>query len=441
MTSVAVIGGGILGLETARRCAALGDQVTVFEAGDIGGLVASHEVGGHQVDRAYHVILGTDTRTCALMEALGLTNELQWGATRTGVWAKGTVHSVSNAAEYLRYPGLGPISKARLAATILIGGRIRNGRAMEAQRLDSWLIKWSGRTTFDRFWLPLLRAKTGDAWRRMSAAFIWATFQRLLKARSAKLGAEQFGFVRGGYARVLDAMRSTLLDQGVVLRDHCAVISVRHDGASLVVATGDAPNTGERFDQVICAVAPAIVGRIADGLTDDESRRFSGIDQVGVICATVVLRRKLTDFYLSYLMDADVPFTAVVEWTALAGSTGYGGDHIVYLPRYCEASDERYGWTDDAISAEFTAALRSLHPSLTSTDIKAVAITRAKEVYAVPTLGFSDSMPPITTSIAGLYAVSAGNLAYATLNVDDTLSLVDDVLHHRTRQAPVGAAR
>jgi protoporphyrinogen oxidase len=438
MTSVAVIGGGILGLEIARRCVAHGDTVTLFEAGEIGGLVASHCVGGHQLDRAYHVILGTDTRTCALVETLGLTDQLQWGATRTGVWSKGAMHSVSSAVEYLRYPGLGPISKVRLAATILIGGRIRNGRAMESQRLDHWLIKWSGRATFDRFWLPLLRAKTGDAWRRMSAAFIWATFQRLLKARSAKLGAEQFGFVHGGYGRVLDALRTTLTASGVVVRDHCPVQSIRHDGASLVVTTA---NDTTAFDQVMCAVAPAIVGRIADGLTADEQRRFAGIDQVGVICATVVLRRKLTDFYLSYLMDADVPFTAVVEWTALTGTADYNGDHVVYLPRYCEGSDERYGWSDEAIGREFVAGLRSLHPSLVDADIKAVAITRAKEVYAVPTLGFSDAMPPIATSIPGLFAVSAGNLPYATLNVDDTLSLVDEVLDHREHRAPIGATQ
>jgi protoporphyrinogen oxidase len=429
VTSVAVVGGGVLGLETARRLAAQGNRVTVFEAGDIGGLVASHVVGGHRVDRAYHVILGTDLRTKGLIDAVGLHDELRWGATRTGVWSNGTMYSVSSALEYLRYPGLGPIAKARLAATILIGGRIGDGRAMESQSLEAWLTKWSGAKTFARFWLPLLRAKTGDAWTRMSAAFIWATFQRLLKARQSDLGAEQFGFVVGGYGRVLDALRSTLTNGDVVLNEQCAVSRIRRDGAGFALDFND---QSSRFDEVVTTVAPPIVAQLVEGLAADERHRFASVDLVGVICATVVLRRKLTDFYLSYLMDAQVPFTAVVEWTALAGADRYEGDHIVYLPRYCEAADERYGWSDADIVSEFTAALRRLHPTLHDNDIIEVAVTRAKQVYAVPTLHFSDAMPPIVTSLPGLYAISAGNLPHATLNVDDTLSLVDALMEHRS---------
>ena len=50
-------------------------------------------------------------------------------------------------------------------------------------RVEEWLTAWSGRRTFERFWLPLLRAKLGESYRESSAAFIWATIQRLYAAR------------------------------------------------------------------------------------------------------------------------------------------------------------------------------------------------------------------------------------------------------------------
>ena len=45
---------------------------------------------------------------------------------------------------------------------------------------------------------PLLRAKLGDAYQAASAAFIWATIQRLYAARRSGLKKEMFGYVPGG---------------------------------------------------------------------------------------------------------------------------------------------------------------------------------------------------------------------------------------------------
>ena len=78
---------------------------------------------------------------------------------------------------------------------------------METLPVDQWLRRWSGRRTFERFWLPLLRAKLGDAYQQASAAFIWATIQRLYAARRTGLKKEMFGYVPGGYARIARPLR------------------------------------------------------------------------------------------------------------------------------------------------------------------------------------------------------------------------------------------
>ncbi len=82
---------------------------------------------------------------------------------------------------------------------------MRDWQRMERIPVEVWLRRWSGRRTFEHFWKPLLRAKLGDSYRTASAAFIWATIQRLYAARRTGLKKEMFGYVPGGYARVLDA--------------------------------------------------------------------------------------------------------------------------------------------------------------------------------------------------------------------------------------------
>ena len=88
------------------------------------------------------------------------------------------------------------------------------------------LRRWSGRRTYERFWLPLLRAKLGDNHREASAAFIWTVIQRLYAARRSGLKKELFGYVPGGYARILERFGQVLAEAGVEVRLGARVTAV-----------------------------------------------------------------------------------------------------------------------------------------------------------------------------------------------------------------------
>ena len=116
--------------------------------------------------------------------------------------------------EFLRFPPLGLLDKARLGATILYASRDQGLAAARARSRSRLAARWSGGRTFERIWLPLLRSKLGEAYRETSAAFIWATIARMYAARRSGLKKEMFGYVRGGYARVLDALRTPARGRG-----------------------------------------------------------------------------------------------------------------------------------------------------------------------------------------------------------------------------------
>src|SRR6478735_3478529 len=104
-------------------------------------------------------------------------------------------------------------------------------------------------STFRRFWLPLLRAKLGESWPDANAAFIWATIQRLYAARRSGLKKEMFGYVPGGYARVLERFASVLGADGVDIRCSSTVEHVRRTDAGLEVSVeGGVP---QHFDHVV----------------------------------------------------------------------------------------------------------------------------------------------------------------------------------------------
>lgn len=427
----AVVGGGILGLAVARHLRADGHDVTLYEgADDLGGLASAWTIdlpGGERLiwDRYYHVTLLSDLRTRGLLDDLGLTDEVRWVETRTGCYADGELYSVSNAVEFLRFPPLGFLDKLRLGGTILYGARIRDGRRMERVGVSDWLRRWSGRRTYERFWLPLLRAKLGESYREASAAFIWSSIQRLYAARRTGLKKEMFGYVHGGYARTIDAFAARLRAGGVDLRTGCPVSSVRREGDGFVIAT---PSGDERADRVVVTTAAPLASRLCPELDDDERGRLDGARYQGIVCESLVLRRPLAPYYLTNITDPGTPFTAVVEMTSLIDPAEVAGHTLVYLPKYVAPDDPLLDASDEDVHEAFWPYLRQMHPTLTDEDLVARRVSRARLVFAVPTLGYSDGVPPIVTSVPGLYLVGSADLVHATLNVDDTLGLADEAV-------------
>jgi protoporphyrinogen oxidase len=428
MGTSAVIGGGVLGLSVAQRLSQRGDEVTLYEAApDLGGLASGWRIGDVQWDRHYHVTLQSDARTRAMLASLGLEDELQWVATRTGFYAGPEVgmRSVSNAVEFLKLPTLSPVGKARLGATILRGSRIKDGYTMEKVSASVWLRRWSGDATFERFWLPLLRAKLGDGWQQASAAFIWATIQRLYRARRAGMKQDLFGYVPGGYSRVFERFAEVLHDQGVKLNVGTKVSAVRRvpEGLKVVSDGGEAT-----YDRVVVTLAGPMASALCEDLNAEEHRRLEGVTYMGVVCASMLTRKPLGGYYLTYITDPATPFTAVVEMSAFVDKAEFGDWNLVYLPKYVAPDDPLLDADDDGVRAEFLPYLKRMYPTLSDDDIGAFQVSRVRRVFAVPTLRYSDRMPPKVTSVPGLQLLGSAHLPFATLNVDDTLSLLDDLL-------------
>ena len=426
--SVAVVGGGLLGLTAALRLAQAGTRVTVFEAArQSGGLASAWTIetptGPLTWDRFYHVTLASDHALRGLLRELGLDDEIAWTTTRTGYFSGGTLAPVSSPADFLRLPGLSPWAKARLAATIARGAVARDWRALERMSVEQWLTRWSGATTFRRFWVPLLESKLGDSWRDANAAFIWATIQRLTAARRAGVGDEQFGAVAGGYARVLDVLVARLDALGVVVQCSATVTRVASepgDGGRVRVSVGGATH---RFDQVVLTTTPRVAAQVCDQLPDRVRSAMAGVRYQGVICASVVLRRPLSPYYLTYLMD-DLPFTAVVEMTALIPSAWIGGRSLVYLPRYIASDDRWFERPDAEIKAEFLAGLATVR-ALGPEDVVAVRVARAREVFPLPVLRYSETVPAIETGVTGVSLVSSAQIVNGTLNANETIGLAE----------------
>jgi len=425
MGSIGVVGGGILGMSLAWRLQHAGFQVTLIEeAKEIGGLTGSHAVGGYTWDRFYHVILHSDQCLQDLLAELGLTDSLRWATTKTGFFIDGRLHSISSTPEFLTFPALSTIDKLRLAGTLVYAARLRDWRPLEQIPVAAWLERLSGKRTLERVWLPLLKSKLGENYRLTSAAFIWATIARMYGARRSGMKRESFGYVAGGYATILDRFASALKTDGVAIRCGAAAAEVHDagDGVTVRLASGERL----RFDKVILTVPCGAIRRLCPQLSADEHERLGRVVYQGITCASMLLRRSLANYYITNITDPAVPFTAVIEMTALVDRRQFGGHALVYLPRYLAQDDPFWSKPAEEIRELFVAALERMYPEFRRSDVVAFEVSRVREMLALTTLDYSARCRPHThTSLPNLFVVNSAQIVNGTLNVNETIGLAN----------------
>ena len=403
-----------------------GHEVTLIEsAPHLGGLADAWQVGDIKWDRHYHVILMSDLRTRKLLAELDLEDQLVWAETKTGFYTDGTLYSMSSTPEFLRFPPLRMIDKLRLGGTIFYASKIKRWRRLEKIPVVDWLRKWSGKRTTERVWLPLLRAKLGENYKYASAAFIWAIIARMYAARRTGLKIEMFGYVRGGYGRVLEAYTKKLIAMDVDVRMACGVkeISPRSAGQGSRVHFAD--GSDESFDRVVVTTPAPVIAKLCPSLSTEEKQRLNGLRYQGIVCASVVLKKALGPYYVTNITDGWVPFTAVIEMTALVKPEEFGGRHLVYLPKYVDPTDPLFETPDGEIRESFLSALEKMYPAFSRDDVLAFKLSRVRNVLAISTLNYSTIVPPFATSIPGLSIATSAQIVNGTLNVNETLTLAD----------------
>jgi protoporphyrinogen oxidase len=420
-----IVGGGVLGLTLAHRLAKLGQDVTLFEAADrIGGLASPWTIGDLVWDRHYHVTLLSDTFTRSLLARLGLEREMEWVQTRTGFYTDGHFYSMSSALEFLAFPPLGALEKLRLGATIFYASRIRDWKRLEGISVSDWLLRWSGKRTFEKIWLPLLRSKLGENYTTTSAAFIWATIARMYKARRTGVKKEMLGYLPGGYARVFDEFAKLLARDGVDVKLSHSVTKIQptKGGLKLEFQNG----VISCFDRAVVTLPAPAAAQVCPSFTQDEVSRLQAIPYQGVVCASLLLKRPLGNFYITNITEPGVPFTAVIEMSALVDPILYfGGRSLVYLPKYLPSGDPAFGISDQDLEVEFLAALERMYPQFTSRDVLCFRVSRVRHVLPIPTVNYSDLLPPMKTSVPGLYIVNSSQIVNGTLNVNETIQLAE----------------
>ena len=429
---VGVIGGGILGTVLGLRLAQEGADVTVLERGaSLGGLAGAMDFGGHRVDRFYHVVVPSDERMLALTDEVGLSDKVSFSPVGVGFWSDGRMVSLNGIGDFLRFPLLSPVGRARLAWFVVQCQLRRRWDSLEDQPLLPWLRRHCGKAVVERIWKPLLDSRFDSRHGELPATYMWARTNRMRSARTGQGSGETMGCIEGGHETLVDAIAERARSLGVDIRvdarvegltrgDNGAVTGVRVDGVD------------EPFDLTVSTLQPPALKYLLPedlaGLLDAYPKRY-----LGVVCLVLKVRESLLPHYSVNICEP-TPITTVVETSHVVGTDHTDGLRLVYIPKYCEATAPEFAEDDQSVYDRFTAKLAELSPAFRHEDVVDWTVQRAPLVEPVHASGAEPRVAPVWPGVEGLALASASQIYPRLLNGDSVVRMAEQTAAEAAQQ-------
>lgn len=424
---IAVVGGGFTGLALSYKLSKLGHQVKLFERDrQLGGLATYHNYGSFIWDKFYHVILPSDIHLISFIHELGLGEKLNWEQTFTGYYHNNTSYSVSNTKEFLRFPLLSYLSKIKLAYTILKASKTKNWQKLETLPLEKWLVNTGGRKNFEKFWKPLLLAKLGKEYKRVSAVFIWTYIKRLFEARDSSAKKEHMGYVNGGYKTIIEAIEQQIEFSGSGIFTHTAVKEILPANGKLKLSHG---NKTEQFDKIIFTGPSGLLEKIVNPELFSAGQIKKAVEYLGVICLILITKKPVTRFYVLNIADEKSPFTGVIGLSTIVNTSQTNGNYVTYFPKYLHSTDPILQKSDEEIINTFLKGIKNMFNDIREDDIVDIYVNRATRVQPLQVINYSKIIPSVKSKHPDFYILNTSQLVNDTLNNNAVVKHVEQFIN------------
>lgn len=405
---VGIIGAGVAGMAAAWDIVRSGHEVTIYEGGaEVGGLAAGFKDAGWDwtLEKFYHHWFETDSDILRLADELGVRDRVIFPRPKTSYWINGEIVRSEMNLSTLFLP-ISFLSKIRLGLTgVFLKFLTKDWRSLEQHTADAWMRRYMGEEAYGRFFRPLLIGKFAHQYRDVNMAWLWAR----IYTRSVRLGTFE-----GGFHAFMEVLADALRQRGVQIRLNTRVSRITPAaGGGLVI---EAEGESETFDRVISTTSPRLTLQMTEGLADTPyGQQMAALESIGGLCVVLALEQSLlTDgtYWLSLpatdpdKQNNEFPFLALVEHTNFLPPEHYGGDHLIYCGDYVAPDHAYFQMREDELAEHFMSVLPRFNPDFRRDWVRKYWVFRAPYAQPVPKVNQSQKIPPLKTSIPGLYWAS-----------------------------------
>ena len=395
---IAVLGGGPMGLAVAYQLARDGHQPVLFEADDrLGGMTASFDFAGLNIERYYHFHCTSDRDFMQLLDELQMADRLHWVETKMGFWFRGKLQPWGDPVALLKFQGLGLVAKLRYGMHAFLATRRNRWHRLDRLVATAWIRRWVGDEAYEVLWRRLFEYKFYHLSDTISAAWIWSRVRRVGRSRY-NLFREKLGYLEGGSQTLIDALRREILERGGEIRLGTPVERVViEDGRVAAIATA---GRNEPFTKVVSTVPIRYLPTLIPDLPVELVNRYRSLKNIAVVCVIVKLRRQLSRNFWVNTNDPAMDIPGLVEYSNLRPLD----EHVVYVPFYMPGEHPHFADPDRVFEEKVRRYLAMIEPALGDQGIQAVHVSRYRYAQPICEPGHLERLPPVALPMQGLWA-------------------------------------
>jgi protoporphyrinogen oxidase len=397
MKKIAVIGAGPMGLACAYELLKHGYDVDVYEADDrVGGMSAHFDFNGISIERYYHFICKPDKPMFDLLDELGLSDKLQWRETRMGYFYDGKLYNWGNPLALLKFSPISLIDRLRYGLHMFYCTKVRDWSGMDRQEASAWIKKWEGERAYNVLWKKLFELKFHRYTGNLSASWIWARIRRVGQSRKS-IFKEQLGYLKGGSETLLTAMEEKIRELG-------GRINLSRPVQKVVIENKQARGINVEdelieYDSIISTIPLPFVPRMIPDLPADVQERYRSINNIGVVCVLLKLKKPVTGNFWLNINDSKLEVPGMIEMSNLR-PLDY---HLAYIPFYLPRDNKKFENSNSSFILEAENIVKSVNPELTDEDIIDIHVSRYGFAQPICPPEFKKNLPPVSGVIEGLH--------------------------------------
>lgn len=423
MSKIAVIGAGPMGLAAAYYLLKSGHQVDVYEADDkIGGMSASFDFDGVQIERYYHFICAQDQPLFDLLEELEIMDLLRWTDTKMGFYFQGELYPWGNPMALMTFPKLDLLSKLRYGLLAFTSTKRSDWSKLDKIDAVTWLKSWIGDKAYDVLWKSLFELKFYHFTDNLSAAWIWTRIRRVGTSRKSMM-VEKMGYMQGGSETIIQRLRERIEQLGgsIYVSSPVQKILLDEDRLQGIRVNG----LEHHYDQVVSTVPVPYIQAMIPDLPKPLLQQFAKLQNIAVVCILVKLKQQVTENFWLNINDASMDIPGLVEYSNLNRSS----DHIVYVPYYMPADNPMYKEPDQRFFDKVKTYLFKLNKNLKEQDIIAMHASRYRFAQPICPPQFPEQLPPINLPIQGLFVADTSYYYPEDRSICESVKLAKHITH------------
>ena len=398
--NIFIIGGGFLGLATAKNFLSKNYKVHIIESSNsLGGLAMPLYYKGHWIDKYYHFyFLYDDLYTKKFFLDCKVNYNVTWKKIKTDTYINYKFYNFDNLISIVKICKFETLKV--IISLIKIKLSIPNNN-LDHITANKWAKKEFGNNFYKLIWMPLLKSKFGKHWKTISALWLAKRIKTHLATKTLN-GKSMFGYLIPTYREIINKVQNliTKYNGKIYLNEKICSATIKNNFITQL-------NTNKKKihlnkNSIVISTIPYANLKLINNL-ERKINYVKKFDTIGAIILIVFLKKKLSNCYWTTVPDKRIIFDVVIQQNRLYPREEF---EVIYLSKYYSLNEHIAKLENKFIEKMFMNDLRTMFKKLEKEDIISTKLFRTNYAAPVPSVRSFSKINNIKTSIKNFYHTS-----------------------------------